>query len=87
VHSENIARDPRVSLSLFSPDESEGLQGVYLRGSAEIVDAADRARVIDVYTTRAGHFPPPFAEWTAYRLEVGALDEQKSTGNCWYFYS
>lgn len=87
VHSHNLQRDARASVSLFSPDESEGLKGVYISGRAAPVPVQDRERVITLYTERVGHFPPPFVAWTAYALPVGTLDEQKSTGNCWYFYS
>jgi general stress protein 26 len=65
VHSQNIERDARISLSLFSTDESKGPKGVYINGV----------------------LPPVFATASAYRLPVGEFSEEKSTGNCWYFYS
>ncbi len=87
VHSHNIAQDNRVSLCLASPDESHGLRGVYIAGRAELVADADRRRIVELYTARTGGFPAQFADWRAYALPVGKLDKQKSTGNCWYFYS
>ena len=87
VHSRNIERDQRVSLALFSPDESRGPKGVYINGRAEKLDQprADRAR--EVFTARIGTLPPIFQTAQAYRLPVGELNAEKSTGKCWYFYS
>ena len=86
-HSMNIAGDNRVSLTLFSPDESKGPKGVYVNGRAELLagERTDEARA--VFTTRLGILPPIFQVASAYRLPVGALQEEKSTSNCWYFYS
>lgn len=87
VHSQNLARDARVSLSLFSPDESKGPKGVYINGRAETLadEQADVAR--EVFTNRIGTLPPVFATASAYRLPLGTFSDEKSTGNCWYFYS
>lgn len=86
-HSENIERDRRVSLTLFSPDESRGPVGVYVNGAAEklVGDTDQMAR--QVFIGRAGSIPAAFENFTAYRLPLGKLDKDKSTGNCWYFYS
>lgn len=87
VHSQNIARDPRVSLTMFTPDESQGPTGVFINGTAQQVTGADYDAVVALYAQRAGVFPPAFSGMNAYKLPVGTLDDQKSTGNCWYFYS
>lgn len=87
VHSQNIARDGRVSLSLFSPDDSKGPKGIYINGRAEkLLDKQDEiAREVFIART---HVPAGvLAAETAYRLPLGTYNEQKSTGNCWYFYS
>lgn len=87
IHSKNVARDSRVSLSLFSPDESKGPKGVYVNGRAEKLagEQVDTAR--QVFTNRIGTLPPVFATASAYRLPLGQFNDEKSTGNCWYFYS
>ena len=87
AHSANVVRDSRVHMTLFSPDTSGGLKGVYVSGSAELLDAAGHAATHELLTKRLGTVPPAFAGWDAYRLPIGTLDEQKSTGSCWYFYS
>ena len=87
VHSQNIARDARVSLTLFSPDESRGPKGVYVNGQVELLrdDSEETAR--EIIGRRLGGFPPAFAAAKAYRLPIGVYNAEKSTGNCWYFYS
>lgn len=87
VHSANLARDNRATITIFSPDTSHGLQGVYVSGQAELLDSEGHARAHELFQKRLGTVPPSFANWSAYRLPIGTLNEQKSTGNCWYFYS
>ena len=87
VHSQNITRDPRVSLTLFSPDESRGPKGVYVNGQVELLRADSEQAAREIIGTRLGGFPPAFAAAKAYRLPIGVYNAEKSTGNCWYFYS
>ena len=87
IHSQNIARDGRVSLSLTSSDMSKGPKGVYVNGVAEKLSGDDDAGARAVAAKRLGSLPPVFDVASAYRLPLGTYDEQKSTGNCWYFYS
>ena len=87
VHFQNIARDPRVSLTLFSPDESRGPKGVYVNGQVELLRADSEQAAREIIGTRLGGFPPAFAAAKAYRLPIGVYNAEKSTGNCWYFYS
>lgn len=87
IHSQNIERDQRVSLALFSPDESKGPKGVYVNGRVEKLTGQQDATAREVFTARIGTLPPVFATATAYRLLIGSYNAEKSTGNCWYFYS
>lgn len=87
THSENIVRDARVSLSIFSADTSKGPKGVYVNGRAEVLSGDDDIRARNVATKRLGSLPPVFDVAAAYRLPLGQYDDEKSTGNCWYFYS
>ena len=87
VHSQNIARDPRVSLTLFSPDESRGPKGVYVNGQVELLRGDSEQAAREIIGMRLGSFPPAFAAAKAYRLPIGVYNAEKSTGNCWYFYS
>ena len=87
VHSQNIASNPRVSLTLFSPDESRGPKGVYVNGQVELLSGDSEQAAREIIGMRLGGFPPAFAAAKAYRLPIGAYNAEKSTGNCWYFYS
>lgn len=87
IHSQNIARDPRVSLTLFSPDESRGPKGVYVNGQVELLRGDSEQAAREIIGMRLGSFPPAFAAAKAYRLPIGVYNAEKSTGNCWYFYS
>ncbi len=87
VHSQNITRNPRVSLTLFSPDESRGPKGVYVNGQVELLRADSEQVAREIIGMRLGSFPPAFAAAKAYRLPIGVYNAEKSTGNCWYFYS
>ena len=87
VHSQNLARDARANIAIFAHDTSGGLKGVYVSGRAELLDEAGHAKAHDLFTRSLGSVPPSFATWGAYKLPIGTLNEQKSTGNCWYFYT
>jgi len=86
-HSLNIGNDPRVSLAIFSQDESRGPKGVYFNGSVEALADEDIESVRQRMRDRTGVFPSAFENATAYRLQIGKLNSSKSAGNCWYFYS
>lgn len=85
VHSVNIARDPRVSLTLWSSDESEGLAGVYIQSTAEIT--TERKQAEEAYTAKFGSVPDGFAPYSVYRAALGHIDSAKTTGQLWYLIS
>jgi general stress protein 26 len=87
IHSLNLARDSRVSLTLFSPDESRGPKGIYINGTATKLDDESTTAAKHLMVVKIGKIPTYFERATAYRLPVGQLNSDKSTGNCWYFYS
>ena len=87
THSQNIARDNRVSISLVSSDMSKGPKGVYVNGRAEVLSGDDDIRARRVAIKRLGSLPPVFDTAAANRLSLGRYSDEKSTGNCWYFYS
>ena len=86
-HSQNVERDPRVSLTLFSSDLSHGPKGVYLNGAAVKLNAEETEQAKRLVEARIGKIPANFVSATAYKLKIGQLDSSKSAGDCWYFYS
>lgn len=86
-HSVNVEADQRVSVTLFSPDMSQGLEAVYVNGQAERVGGESIQAVRDLLVERVGSFPRHFESAAAYKLPVGELDAEKTVGKCWYFYS
>jgi len=86
-HSLNVARNSKVSLSLFSPDLSHGPKGVYVNGQVEKLDVDATTEAKKLLEAKIGFLPPNFIETTAYKLRIGELNRDKSTGNCWYFYT
>lgn len=87
LHSQNIERDPRVSLTLFSPDVSQGLKGIYVNGSAVKLNDEFTTSAKQLMVTKIGKIPANFKNATGYKLAIGQLNSGKSTTNCWYFYS
>jgi uncharacterized pyridoxamine 5'-phosphate oxidase family protein len=87
IHSLNIERDPRVSMTLFSPDESKGPKGIYLNGNVTKLDADATTAAKQLMIVKIGKIPAYFEHATGYKLKIGELNSSKTTGNCWYFYS
>lgn len=87
VHSQNLVRDPRVSLTLYKPDGGAHKQGVYVNGQAEVVAEAERPAARELLVERLGFSLSCFDTGAAYRVPLGQVDHEKSSGNCWYFSS
>lgn len=86
-HSLNIEKEPRVSLTLFSPDASRGPKGVYINGIVTKLDVDSTTEAKKLIEAKIGKMIPVFENATAYRLPIGQFNSSKTTGNCWYFYS
>lgn len=86
-HSQNVARDTRVSLTLFSPDASRGPKGVYINGRVQKLDVEATTIAKKLIEAKIGKIIPVFEKATAYRLPIGQYNSGKSSGNCWYFYT
>jgi len=86
-HSLNVARNPRVSLTLFSPDLSEGPKGIFVNGNVTKLDVDATTEARKLIEAKIGKIPPVFETATAYRLPIGLLNSSKTSKNCWYFYS
>ncbi len=86
-HSVNVERDPRVSISLFSPDLSKGPKAVYFNGTVTKLDSDATAAAKQLMVAKLGNIPTHFELAIAYKLNIGQLNSSKSYANCWYFYT
>ncbi len=84
-HSQNIIRDSRVSVSLWS--NNNGTKGAYVTGSAVKLDAAETQKALEIVIATVGMVPPVFENTSGYRVEIGPLNTSKSSENRWYFYT
>jgi len=87
VHSSNVDRDGQASIALWSPDMTTGARCVYVTGTANKLDSKQSDDIRELVRMRLGTVPRNFESAPAYRLPLGTLDEAKSRGNCWYFYT
>lgn len=82
THSTNIGRDSRVSLTIWSPDESQGLAGVYLLSQAQ--QTSDRQAAEEAYLAKFGEIPEVFTTYAVYLAPLGQINSVKSNGQLWY---
>lgn len=85
-HSRNIARDPRVSIVVWSSDEIPHVRGVYIQSRAVLLqgEAEDVAR--QIYATRfGGTIPEKFATSPTFAAPIGDINTTKSRGGRKYF--
>jgi nitroimidazol reductase NimA-like FMN-containing flavoprotein (pyridoxamine 5'-phosphate oxidase superfamily) len=87
-HSQNIRRNDRVSISIWSPDESEGLRGVYINSTARQLEGAEDQVARSVYQNQLGQLLyKKLSELTMYSAVIGELNTRKTVDNCKYFNS
>ena len=84
-HSQNILRDPRVSVSLWAKDE--GTKGAYISGVAERLEGEKAEQAFAVVKEKFGSLPPVFENTSPYRVAIGEINRGKSSENRWYFYT
>jgi uncharacterized protein YhbP (UPF0306 family) len=85
-HSQNIHRNELVSISIWSPDESEGLRGIYINSTARQLKGAEDQIARSVYQNQLGQLLyEKLSELTMYSAAIGELDTRKTVDNCKYF--
>lgn len=84
-HSQNIARDPRVSLSLWA--RVDGTVGAYIQGTAALLEGELAEHAFSIARTPDGSLPSVFENTSAYRLSIGQINSGKSSEKRWYFYT
>lgn len=86
-HAKNHERDNRVSLALYAPAGGPHKEGIYLNGRVEKIDQNKWGEIKKLLEDRLGFTLATFDSGAVYRMRIGDYDINKSTGNCWYFYS
>ena len=84
-HSQNIDRDGRVSVALFSKED--GSKGAYISGVATKLNEAETTKAQQIVIDLFGKIPPVFENTSGYRLPLGENNSSKSSENRWYFYT
>lgn len=84
-HGQNIARDNRISLTLWSNTEVENVKGVYVQSRAEIVTGAKEIAARQLYARRFGTVPEKFLAAETYIAPLGDINTTKTRGGRLYF--
>lgn len=84
-HSQNIVRDPRVSLAIWGRTEST--KGAYLQGTATRLEGDLAEQAFARIRKPDGSLPSVFENTSPYVLPIGQFNRDKSSENRWYFYS
>lgn len=85
THSTNIVARSAVSITIWSPDVSTGLKGVYIQSEAAELqgDEAEAARA--VYKKTFGQIPRHLNSASVYAAPIGAKDTTRSWGGIQYY--
>ena len=83
-HSQNIDSQPSISLSIWSPDETNGLAGLFIQSTVGVLDQNDRQYVLGKFVERFGAIPPALESASAYSIRLGEIDTDKTSGDCVY---
>ena len=84
MHSHNARQQPNVSVALFSPDEQNGLHGVYITGVVQELQGVQQQE-LQLWLKCYGSLPSNLQQANTYRLPIGQVDAKKSTNGLWYF--
>lgn len=84
VHSQNIARDSRVSISIFDAQPRpnvKGLQAFYLQSRARKLEQTEQEKILQLLGEK---FSIKDEGTPVYRVPIGELDEAKSSDSRFY---
>lgn len=85
-HSQNIARDPRVSIALWSGTAVENVKGVYIQTTARRVEGMEEVAARQLYAARyGGKIPEKFVAGSTYVATIGDINTTKTRGGRLYF--
>lgn len=85
-HSQNIARDARVSITIWSGTEVEHVKGVYIQTTARRVEGMEEVAARQLYAARYnGKIPEKFIAGSTYVATIGEINTTKTRGGRLYF--
>lgn len=85
-HSQNIARDPRVSINIWTGDLTENVKGVYVQSEAKRVEGIEEVAARQIYAARfGGKIPEKFVPAATYVAPLGDINTTKTRGGRLYF--
>lgn len=85
-HSQNIGRDPRVSIAIWSDTEVENVKGVYIQTTARRVEGMEEVAARQLYAARyGGKIPEKFVAGSTYVATIGDINTTKTRGGRLYF--
>lgn len=85
-HSQNIARDGRVSITIWSGDVLENVKGVYIQSTAHLVEGIEEVAARQIYAARfGGKIPEKFVHAQTYVAPLGEINTTKTRGGRLHF--
>lgn len=85
-HSQNIERDDRVSIVIWTSGELQNVKGVYVQSRAQRVTGADEFAARQLYAERyGGRIPEQFLQAETYVAPLGDINTTKTRGGRIYF--
>ena len=85
-HSENIERDDRVSIVLWTTTEVENVKGAYVQTQARRVTGTEEIAARQLYAERfGGVIPEKFVAAETYIAPLGDINTTKTRGGRVYF--
>lgn len=85
-HSQNIERDQRVSITMWTSGELQNVKGVYVQSLAQRVTGAEELAARQLYAERfGGTIPEQFLQAETYIAPLGDINTTKTRGGRLYF--
>lgn len=88
LHSKNIDNNDQICFSIWSPDTSDGLRGVYIKTRAQKLSDQTEAMARKAFKEKYGQeILDKFSKHAAYGAPIGQINHDKTVDNCKYFNS
>ena len=85
-HSQNIERDPRVNITVWTKEQVPDVKGAYIHTTARQVEGIEEVAARQVYAARfGGTIPEKFVPSATYVAPLGDINTTKTRGGRLYF--